>query len=379
MKIKIILFFVFLKFYSEAQESRMNALFQKDTMNIAYKIDTANVKIASLYHFVNNFINQDSINKRYWDPKYKNTEDYNYSFFIDGLWKYKSPRWITKHFYVKLVELDTINDTLAYFKILIFSNNDSTYIYKNQSNVYKFYIVGKIGNYYLDNCREYESRNYFSYSTKNIYFHCSPFLKNDTLEMIKASNQFDSLCLKLSKPPPGTPLQYYMCSNEGEMSILCNIDIWDGRVGGITNLQDKIIISITNKVFYPHEFIHAILGHGNNCIFLQEGIAAYFGGLSQYTDYKTGLLELKQCYKEGRCNFDDLYALKITNLYNSNPLYSFAGALTQYLIETIGLKKFYELYYNKQITNANFLEKVQLVTHKSKEEIKTGVEKIILG
>jgi hypothetical protein len=363
MKTKLLLLLLLFSFNMKAQ------------LKFQFKIDTTNKTINGLYHFINDYMKQDSISKKYWNPKYKNAEGYNNSAMLgDGLWKYKTPKWITQNFFVKLVELDTINDTLSYFKLLV-TNNDTL---DNFTCLYKYYITKVAGKYYLDNCKEYETRNFFTYKTKNIIFHCSPLLKNDTFAMIRASNQVDSLCKVLARKPPDSPFDYYMCSSESEMSIICNIEIWDGRVGGITALKERMIISITKDVFYPHEFIHVILGYGTSVI-LKEGIASYYGGLSQNLTYKDGLLYLRECYETRRCNFDDLYAGKITNLLNSNPRYAFSGAFTQYLIETIGINKFYDLYYNKEITNENFLEKIQTLTHKSKEEIKAGVEKIILG
>lgn len=377
MKIKVVaILLIFSNFHLSAQ---IDSIYKPGTLYLAFKIDTTNQKINSLYHFINYYMNRDTIDKKCWNPKYNNTATYNYADYVDWIWRDKTPAWILKKYYVKLVELDTISSNLAYFKLLVFAKNDTTMWVSNYSSVYKYYITKINGNYYLDNCKEYETKKYFAYNTKNIHFHCSPFLTNDTLEMKKASNKVDSLCFQLERKPLTSPIDYYMCSNESEMSMLCNIDIWDGRVGGITNMIDKIIICITNRVYYPHEFIHAILGYGANCNFLQEGIASYYGGLGQTLSYQDGLNELKECYHTGRCNFDNLCALKIYNLTNSNPKYAFAGAFCQYLIDTIGMKKFYELYYDKTITNQNFLEKVQQVTNKSKEEIKVEVEKIILG
>jgi hypothetical protein len=43
------------------------------------------------------------------------------------------------------------------------------------------------------------------------------------------------------------------------------------------------------------------------------------------------------------------------------------------------LEFFYKLYYNKDITTANFMEKIIETTGKSRKEIVEEVEKLILG
>lgn len=362
-----------------AQSVKIDASNKTVKINIVNKIDTSNQKIKNLYLFINDYMNQDTISNEYWNPKYKTISKYNYNSFIDWIWRSKSPAWIKQHFSIKLVELDTLSDTLAYFKLFLYSNSDTINVIPNYNNVYKYYINKINGKYYLDNCKEYETRNFISYKTKNIYFHLSPLLIIDTLQMIKASNQLDDLCKSLNRKPPDSPFNYYMCSSENEMNIICNIVMWDGRQGGFTDTEEKFVVSITKNVFYQHEFIHILLGKGAPCFFLSEGIATLYGGPSQFTTYQEGLNQLKECYQTGKCNFDNLYDRKISNAQNSNPTYIFAAAFCQYLIETLGLKKFYELYYDKDITTLNFLEKVKEYTHKTKEEIKTGIEKIILN
>jgi hypothetical protein len=354
------------------------SLSTKAQLNIALKIDTGNAKIAGLYHFINNYllVPEDSVRKQYWNPKYKNfTDYYNYSNFIDWIWRGYKPSYLNREFHIKLTELDTINDTLSYFKIMFYSKDLIDTL--KCAGVYKYYITARNGNYYLDNCKDYETRDFYSFKTKNIHFFVSPFIKADTVEMLQSSRKVDSLCNRLSRNSPANPFSYYMCSNQNELLIISNIVSGEQYVGGYTNMEARYIVSITNKPFYPHEFIHVILGKGASFFITGEGIASLYGGLSKQTTYCQGVQELQECYHSGRCNFDNLFGRKVYNLRNNNPTYAFAAVFCQYIINTAGISAFYTLYYDKEITDANFMDKVSRLIHKNKEEIRKGVEKLL--
>lgn len=339
------------------------------------KIDTTNHETLQLYKFINSYLQKDTINNELWHPKYKNQEVYDYS--MDWIWGRYTPKKITKVFNIELVELQKLNDTLSYFKILAKSKPEI--FGEDFSNVYKYYIVKINGNYYLDNCKEYDSRRFVKYKTKNLNFYVSPFYDIDKRKMDDASKQLENLYRELKKPLLKKPIDYYMCSNEEELNNLSNIVIWNGGLGAYTNIPEGFIVAINDNPVYKHEFVHAILGSSANCFFLQEGIATLYGGMGKGTkSYKDGIKELKSCYLIGKCNFDNLYARNVEQKNNSNLTYTFAAVLCKYLIDNYGLDYFYKLYYNKEITTANFIEKITEATGKSKAEIKQGVEKLIL-
>ena len=97
------------------------------------------------------------------------------------------------------------------------------------------------------------------------------------------------------------------------------------------------------------------------------------------TSYTQGIKELQQCYQRGDCNFENLYAREVKQQYSSGLTYTFAAAFCKYLIGNYGMDFFYKLYYNKEITTKNFMEKVSQKTGKSPEQLKKGVEKLILS
>ena len=342
---------------------------------ISAKIDTSNQKTISLINFINTYMSQDTISNALWHPKYKTKLFYNYN--MDWIWGEYSPKQIAKKFDLELVELQSINDTLSYFKLLARSKPDkktNTY-----TNVYKYYIV-KIGDkYYLDNCKDYDFKSFISYQTRNIHFYLSPFYKLNFRAMEKASRSLDSLSKAMKRPLPKKPIEYYMCSNEGELNNIANIVIWNGGLTGFTNSQDGYVVGINDNPSYVHEFVHAILGFGADCFFLQEGMATLYGGSNKgKTSYQQGIKELKDCYNTGNCTFEKLYAREVDTKYSSVLSYTFAAACCKYLINQYGIDFLYSLYYNKNITSGNFLEKVIQKTGKSRNELKTGIEKFIL-
>lgn len=344
-------------------------------IKVPVKIDTSQNSTLRLYKFIDSYMLQDTISNQMWHPKYKNKEVYNYT--MDWLWSTKSPKEITKLFDLELAELQRVNDTLSYFKIL--AKSRPALLHEVFSNVYKYYIVEINGKYYLDNCQDYDSRRFKKYETKNINFYVSPFYDIDKKALNKASEELESLTIQLKKPKLRKPIDYYMCSNEEELNNLSNIIIWNGGLGGYTNIPEGFIVAINDNPVYKHEFVHAILGSSANCFFLQEGIAVLYGGMDKgKKSYKQGVDDLKLCYTTGKCNFDNLYAREVEQRYNSNLTYTFAGVFCKYLIDNYGLDYFYKLYYNKEITTENFLEKISEKTGKSQMELKRSVEKLIL-
>jgi hypothetical protein len=317
---------------------------------------------------------QDTISNQMWHPKYKNKKVYNYT--MDWLWSSNSPKKLSKLFDLELVELQKINDTLSYFKILAKSKVDQ--LDDDFSNVYKYYIVEVNGKNYLDNCKEYDSRRFKKYKTKNLNFYISPFYDIDKQLMENASREVESLRIKLKKSSIKRPIDYFMCSSEEELNNLSNIVIWNGGLGAYTNIPESYIVAINADPVYKHEFVHAILGSSANCFFLQEGIAVLFGGMDKGAkSYEKGIEELKSCYGSGNCTFEKLYAREIDQQFNSSLTYAFAAVFCKYLIDNHGLDFFYKLYYNKEITSANLIDKVSAATGKSPSEIKASIEKLI--
>ncbi|WP_316842596.1 hypothetical protein [Pedobacter gandavensis] len=341
---------------------------------VPVKIDTTQGKTLALYQFINSYMQQDTISNELWHPKYKGKAIYNYT--MDWIWGQYTPKKISKLYDLELSELQILNDSLAYFKLLTKSRPKEKQ--DTEVSVYKFYIV-KIGDrYYLDNCKPYDDSRFKTYATKNIIFHYSPFYKPDQQRMNKASEQMEVLYSQLRRPHLPKPLDYYLCATEEELNNLSNIVIWTGGLGAFTNIPEGYVVAINDDPLYKHEFVHAILQSSANCFFMQEGIASLYGGMNKgKLSYEQGIRELKAGYLSGKCHFDNLYAREVKEQYNGSLTYTFAAAFCKYLIDQYGLDYFYKLYYNKEITTENFLQKVSASTGKTELEIKQGVEAVI--
>jgi len=342
---------------------------------VSSKIDTSKSKTLSLVKFINSYMQKEAINKDLWHPKYQNKEVWDYS--MDWIWGRFSPKKITGLFDMEIVELQSVNDTLSYFKLLAKSKPEK--LEENFTNIYKYYIVEINGNYFLDNCKEYDKVRFKEYKTKSINFYASPFLNIPIEKMKNAAHEFEKLNAVLKRPKLQKPIDYYMCATEEELNNLSNIVVWNGGLGGYTNIPEGWIVAIGSEPNYSHEFVHAILGQSAHCFFLQEGMASLYGGMERGTkNYNQGVAELKDCYKKGNCNFDQLYTRKIDQKYSSSLGYSFAAVCCKYLIDNFGLEYFYKIYYDKTITSDNFLEKISSITGKNPAEIKAGIEALIL-
>lgn len=78
-------------------------------IKVPVKIDTTQRKNLALYQFLNTYMQQDTISKEMWHPKYKNKKVYNYT--MDWIWGAYTPKQITERFELELSELQNINAT----------------------------------------------------------------------------------------------------------------------------------------------------------------------------------------------------------------------------------------------------------------------------
>ena len=344
-------------------------------IRVSAKIDTSKKTTLLQYQFIKSYMNKDVISKDLWHPKYKNKEVWDYS--MDWIWGAWTPKKICAKFDIELVELQQVDDTLSYFKIT--ATSDPKVMKEQFTNVYKFYVVKHQGQYYLDNCKDYDNSRFAMYKTKNINFYSSPFYHIGKAKMNAASLQLERLNQQLQRPAMTRPIDYYLCATEEELNNLSNIVVWNGGLGGYTNIPERFIVAISDNPDYQHEFVHALLGPSAHCFFLQEGMASLYGGIEKGSKtYDQGIAELKACYAAGNCTFEKLYARDIDQKFSSSLTYTFAAACCKYLIDNYGLTYFYKIYYNKAITTENFMEQISSITGKSQTELKAGIEKLIL-
>ncbi|MBW6484451.1 MAG: hypothetical protein K0B10_15520 [Vicingaceae bacterium] len=348
------------------------------SQTVSLKIDTINnSKNKEYISYIMSFMNDSIVdNPIFWHPKYNTITHKNFNYNIDWLWRTLPPKDIKTKFYTQIMELQHINDSLSYFKILI-SDNDSTLM--SIYNIYKFYIIKKDEKKYIENCLPIEKNDLFNkIETKNITFYVSRFynqIKED--EFKKASLYIDSLKQFFRINKPFIKFDYYMCNNEEEMNKLSNIVVWDGGVGGYTNFEQNFIVALTSTPIYAHEFIHILLGKGGSCFFLGEGVASLYGGLSFNTSFDEGKKILKECYINNICNYEDLCKRKSYNNYNNTETYTFAAIICSYIIDSYGIDFFLNLYYDSKINTNNFFNELSIKTGQTPQYIKSQIEQII--
>ncbi|MCC5918175.1 MAG: hypothetical protein JJU02_12720 [Cryomorphaceae bacterium] len=103
---------------------------------ISLKIDTSDTKNREYLFFIESFMNDTVVdNPLFWHPKYRDLKVKNINHGFDWIWRTMSPKQINTFYHTQVMELQHINDTLSYFKILI-SNNDTSSI--SMYNIYKF-------------------------------------------------------------------------------------------------------------------------------------------------------------------------------------------------------------------------------------------------
>ena len=365
MRIKILFFFFFAFLITNILYSQVFSL----------KVDTTDPANTPDMEFIKMYFKQDSISTKYWLNAEEGSLYYNHNHLIDWIWRSLPPKEILERYYVQVIELDQLHDSLSYFTVLITDNRKDKYA---MYNIYKFYIVKNSKGTFLDNCLDYELHRFNKFDTKNISFYISPHYTIPKNELEITSKRLDSLYTHFNRARPEKPVRYFMCSRQEEMQILCNIVSWNGYVGGFSNMEDNYIVAFSDEPFYEHEFVHSVLGIGAPCFFLGEGIASLYGGLSNTTLLTESVAELKECYINNICNFTDLYNRKSYSEYNNNMTYAFAAIISRYIINNYGLDIFLEMYYDESITTKNFLEKLALYIDKAENEIIADIEEEIL-
>jgi hypothetical protein len=335
-------------------------------------IDSTQSEIIPKIDFLKAYFS-DTVNvKSYWLPKYSTTEYYNYSQLVDALTRNFKPYQALKKFDVEITELQSINDTLSYFKYMISASYDKHLV------EYKLYLVNRNGTFFIENCKDLEKDRFYHFETPNITFYISKWREIDTISLNRASYRLDSIA-KFLIPGSSIPhIQSYLCETVEEMNIITNMTHYYGFVGGFTHIENRFIVSYKAPPDYIHEFVHVILppAAGMPNFFLGEGIASYLGGLSHHHSYQYGKEYLKDCFDSGRCTFDLLLARKIYNQYDNTPTYAFAAAICDYIITNYGYDYFFELYHNPDVNDTNVMDKICDDKNISKKRLIRGISQI---
>lgn len=194
----------------------------------------------------------------------------------------------------------------------------------------------------------YYSRNWPKYSSKYFIFHVSDsslineysineldLFVEKILEILECS---DSEIGKLKT----AKIHYFLCKNDDEINKLTG---YSAR--GLYYLANDFIISTFNCHY--HEISHLLINYKINSLklftqpLLQEGFAVAFGGRGGKEP--NVILNMGSfLVKSNFLNYDMLLSKSDFSQYDASLSYPVAGLFTKFLIESIGIEKYLELY-----------------------------------
>lgn len=194
------------------------------------------------------------------------------------------------------------------------------------------------------------------------------------IEHIKACQEqaYQKILRKLGVPASSQKIKYYFYPTEDVKKELMGDD-WLAQA-----IYDEFCIHVLytakDKPLGEHEDTHLLtLSWGLSVNFLQEGLAEYMVGHNWYGDSH------QECIKEGLAKGYDLSPAKLLTEKDwlSTPqdgavyYYALAGEWVKYIINTMGLENFKELYMecNREETAESMREKYKKFTGKSVEGI----------
>lgn len=348
--------------------------FQLYSQEVYLAVDTSNISISKRVDFIKEYFQSETREKEkeFWHPKYKNIKNYNYSSNIETFTRIYTPKEINNYCDLLIYELDILNDSLSYVKI------EATYPDFNpkQFVTYKYYIVEKDGELFLDNSIYYEKHKFVLYKTSNIDFYISPYKKVSKRELESASEVIDSLYNVLVTRNKKKKIQAYVCSNIEEMNIIANMTKYYGRQGGFANPEANFAAYMYENPVHMHEFVHLLLDfHQENNFILEEGIATFFGGLNPQQSYHQGKIKVQECVENSSCNIEDL----ISNRDDLTLNYSMWGILCEYIINTLGKEILFDLLYDKSIHDKNLISNICDLNKITKEQLIKELRNLILN
>jgi len=336
-------------------------------------IDTTKVEIAKRVDFVRNYYNSltQEEAKAFWHPKLKDVGTYNAATGIEGYSRNHVPKRIKEFVKLEIIELEILNDSLAYVKIDMRYPGEESAI-----ATMKYYIVEDNGTLYLDNAINYERHRFIFRETTDIDFYCSPYKTIDETELMRGSGAIDSLYGMLITRGERKRIQVYWCSSIEEMNIVANMAKYYGYQGGFANSDLGFAAYMYESPVHTHEFVHLLLnGTKEHNFIMEEGMASLFGGLNPNQGYGDGKMLVRECLLNGTCSVEDL----TRNRRALNLNYSVWATICEYVIKKLGKDKLFEMYYGKAVNDTNLIEEVCGMLDISEKQMFADLEAMILG
>lgn len=326
--------------------------------NITARVDTSNIVIKEVYNLYKNYLNSrpDSIYKNpYWNES--ESEHYlakskliNVDRSAKQIFSYFKAKELFNYYTPKILQIDSV--ALNRYQIkTIFDTENIKLGYEKFTPLYitKLYAVrNQSGDFKLENCIDYETRNWKKYQYKYITYVVHPecsFQKNEAKKAV-------AFCEKIAKQfnIKVKPFMYYLLPSSDEFGKLYNFDYWLSYSGGQTVTPwNEIFTSYGNENF-PHEFVHILFGLRKDemnfgTMIVTEGLATWLSGAGTDKTFKEELSVFSKQIKDKKSlTIDNIINNEYRNQFDNNPLYLTGGVICMMVYEKHGVKGIWELY-----------------------------------
>lgn len=345
--LKLLLFFTF--FYSESQTIEVP---------ISVRVDTSRIEIVKVYNLYKNYINSrpDSI---YVNPNWSQTEN---NFYLKSrllrvdrsanqIYNYYKASDYLSFYKPNILQIDSVDVGRYQIKTLFMAScPESEFVKHNPSYLTKLYAVkDKYGNFKLENCINYDTRDWeikkYKFITYYIHPKCS-FDKNEAKKAVKFCQDIAKR-LKISIEP----FSYYVLPNSDELGKLYNFEYWLYYLGGQTNIPLREIFTTYSNLNYPHEFVHMLLPIPEDSkefcpLIINEGIATWLAGPGFNQTFEEALIEASFVLKKNeKVTLDDIISFKVRNEFDNTILYVAGGVICKLIYDKKGedgIKKIYK-------------------------------------
>ncbi len=313
----------------------------KINFTVHSRVDTTNAEIKNVLSIWINYL-ESSPDSLYDNPWWNSGEKKKYKIYdFAGRSLYQFPA----------------HQLLDYFQPIILSINkeDSNYVIRTlfyQEGLKDYYARSNpwaiLRVYVINENNEWKIANALPYLTHEWHFkkigkieYVYPPAYNFNKKLAKDASEFCDSIAKVFNVK-WQPFKYYITPTGDELGRILGFDFFfAGYATGRVFYEDKIMLSGFNSEWYPHEFVHLVLGSKEN-IFVSEGIATFIGGSMQksFTENVTALAEAAA--KNDTVTLEDVYDKKWG--WQSNAFYTSGGIICEMIYKTRGidgLKKYF--------------------------------------
>jgi hypothetical protein len=295
-----ILFHLFFNGYSQIKKDTIS-------INISGRVDTTyNADVKEIYHLFKNYLESkpDSIyNNPYWNIREKTLDTLgNPAIFYKSIYNLQmSPKELFKYWKPFVLSIEKKKDLKYLLRIaLIKDSNEPDKIL----TILNLNAIKENNNWVLENTL-IDIEN--SWNTKRYNFIKYVFPNTHTFNdsLAKKAVRFCDSIASLLHITYFDTINFYICNSPDEMGLLFGYEFYylNYRTG-MTNKWLNQIFSAKADEYYPHEFIHLILGSKNEYrnYIIEEGLACFLGELNSIK-YKKQIINLAKDYLSNKPSY----------------------------------------------------------------------------